>query len=49
MAIGRHLHRAEQVRRAVEHRFLAPLDTETASALVRALTLPAGETPGTPE
>lgn len=42
------LHRAEQARRAVEHRFLAPLDPETASALVRALTLLAGETSDTP-
>ncbi|MEV5339603.1 MarR family winged helix-turn-helix transcriptional regulator [Streptomyces sp. NPDC052676] len=43
------LHRAERARRAAEHRFLAPLDTETASALVRALTLLAGETPATAE
>lgn len=31
------LHRAELTRRATERRFLAPLDEETATALVRAL------------
>ncbi|MER6346725.1 MarR family winged helix-turn-helix transcriptional regulator [Streptomyces sp. NPDC001595] len=40
--------RAEAARRAAEHRFLAPLDAETASTLVRALRLRSRRTPSPP-